>query len=136
MVYYVRQASYDPPEQPLLNREVRGRLRAGRRLATPAQIGSQSTVALQYLVLVEYCRGAAGITGYKFRRRCTAMVWLALTNALTRLDLGHITKLAQAYFRRSSIPMRVARDEIQFHVLHLPCRITRSTFALEVQYNY
>ena len=91
MVYYVRKASYDPPEQPLLNREVRGRLRARRRLATLAQIGSQSTVALQYLVLVLHCRGAAGITGYKFRRRCTAMVWLALTNALTRLDLGHIT---------------------------------------------
>ena len=88
MVYYVRQASYDPPEQPLL--EVRGRLRAGRRLATPAQIGSQSTVASQYLVFVQYCRGAAGITGYKFRRRCTAMVWLALTNALTSLDLGNI----------------------------------------------
>ena len=91
MVYYVRQASYDPPEQPLLNREVRGRLGTRPRLATLVQIGSQSTVALQYLVLVEYCRGAAGITGYKFRRRCTAMVWLALTNALTRLDLGHIT---------------------------------------------
>ena len=90
-VYYVRQSSYDPPEQPLLNREVRGRLGTRPRLATLVQIGSQSTVALQYLVLVEYCRGAAGITGYKFRRRCTAMVWLALTNALTRLDLGHIT---------------------------------------------
>ena len=93
MVYYVRQASYDPPEQPLLNREVRGRLRAGRRLATPAQIGSQSTVASQYLVFVQYCRGAAGITGYKMGRRCTAMVWLTLTNATTRLDLGNIYKI-------------------------------------------
>ena len=93
MVYYVRQASYDPPEQPLLNREVRGRLRAGRRLATPAQIGSQSTVASQYLVFVQYCRGAADITGYKLGRRCTAMVWLTLTNSLTRLDLGNIYKI-------------------------------------------
>ena len=93
MVYYVRKASYDPPEQPLLNREVRGRLRAGRRLATPAQIGSQSTVASQYLVFVQYCRGAVGITGYKMGRRCTAMVWLTLTNATTRLDLGNIYKI-------------------------------------------
>ena len=107
-VYYVRQSSYDPPEQPLLNREVRGRLRARRRLATLAQIGSQSTVALRYLVLVGCCRGAAGITGYKLGRRCTAMVWLALTNALTRLDLGHITNWLRLFFRRSSIPVRVA----------------------------
>ena len=94
---YIHAASYDPPEQPLLNREVRGRLRAGRRLATPAQIGSQSTVASQYLVFVQYCRGAAGITGYKLGRRCTAMVWLTLTNAVTRLDLGHIYKIGSGF---------------------------------------
>ena len=93
MVYYVRKASYDPPEQPLLNREVRGRLRAGRRLATPAQNWSQSTVASQYLVFVQYCRGAADITAYKLGRRCTAMVWLTLTNTVTRLDPGHITNM-------------------------------------------
>ena len=45
-VYYVRQSSYDPPEQPLLNREVRGRLGTRPRLATLVQIGSQSTVVL------------------------------------------------------------------------------------------
>ena len=105
---YVHAANYDHAEQPLLNREVRGRLGTRPRLATLVQIGSQSTVALQYLVLVQYCRGAAGITGYKFRRRCTAMVWLALTNALTRLDLGHTTNWLRLFFRRSSIPVRVA----------------------------
>ena len=103
MVYYVRQSSYDPPEQPLLNREVRGRLGTRPRLATLVQIG-YSTVALRYLVLVQWCRGAAGNTGYKVGRRCTAMVWLTLTNALTRLDLGHLTKLAQAYLPQIVYP--------------------------------
>ena len=40
VVYYVHKASYDPPEQPLLNRGVRGRRRlVGWRLANPTQLG-------------------------------------------------------------------------------------------------
>ena len=68
MVYYVRQASYDPPEQPLLNREVRGRLGTRPRLATLVQIGSQSTVVLPrcgwhhrlQISTQVYCHGMAG----------------------------------------------------------------------------
>ena len=60
---YIHAASYDPPEQPLLNRGVRGRPRVGRGLANPTN-WIQSRVASQCLEFVQYCRGAVNITGY------------------------------------------------------------------------
>ena len=56
-LHHVHTASYDPPEQPLLNRGVRGRPRVGRGLATPTQNWIQSRVASQCLEFVQYCRG-------------------------------------------------------------------------------
>ena len=53
---------------------------------------------------MQYCCGAANVTAYKLGRRCTAMVWLALTNALTRLDLGNIYMVAQAFLPQSDYP--------------------------------
>ena len=79
--YTVRTiASYEPPEQPLLNREVRGRPRVGRGLATPTQIGYNRGWLhnVWNLCSIAAVRLTSQVT-YPFGRRCTAMVWLALT---------------------------------------------------------
>ena len=79
VVYYVCKASYDPPEQPLLNREVRGRPRVGRGLATPTIGYNRGWLHNVWnLCSIAAVRLTSQVT-YPFGRRCTAMVWLALT---------------------------------------------------------
>ena len=75
--HHVHTASYDPPEQPLLNREVRGRPRVGRGLATPTHNQGWLHNAWN-LCSIAAVRLTSQVT-YKLGRRCTAMVWLALT---------------------------------------------------------